>query len=436
MNNFFENHLEEIKIITARSKKEARKSFSRLQKASEYILKIRNENVLENEVKTIEGINVHQLTKDGKVLIGSSDRIYLPDVATRLYQGLDNILKSYKSHKVHNEDIVINSAEDNSNRIEYIDLAEWENEYLKETLVNLYESLSENAKKIFDIEFLLEGLFSIWNIYSPESKNSEFDEFYLILNYKICDKTNDILLANKYKRITNSDLRNKRVNLESIKIFIEELAELISKEKTVLEKISPDLVLFSNELTSQLLLFLLSKKEQFLTEHKNLQEFSHSHLINENFDHFGRELNENNKVDESGFMPRQAKFHSKIHLMPRNLSLGDFSIQDDNLEQTIKEMLLDAAKIYNKKKFVYIFSTNSINNTDFDQSFVINPTIALYFDGKESRLVDMNLVEINDFSHLEFSDQKHLNLQKHSDLYVGLNSPAHSFISKQKVTLA
>lgn len=438
MNNFFENHLDEIKLITTRSKKESRKSFSRLQKATEYVLKTVNGKICANEIKTIEGINVHQVTDEGKVLLGSSDRVYLPDVATRLYQGLDNILKSYKSHKVHDEELELEYPAENNSRIEYVDLADWENSYLIDTVNNLFTKISSEAKSYFDIEINLDGIFSLWNIYNPNSKIAEFDEFYLVLNYKIYDKEKDILLFDKYKRITNSELRNKRINLDFISDFIESLVEIVKKETADSKKINPDLILFSNSLTSKLLLFLLSRKSQFESQFKNLKEFTNANLMSESFDHFGNELEAEKNLEKASFATRQYKFHSKVHEVPRNLSWGEVENLDNPFEKDIKEMLLDVSKKHKGKNLVYIISTNSIHSSDFDQSFIINPTLALYFDGKEFKLVNIDLIEIKDFDELQFSDEKFLNLQKHNDLdlYIGLNSPAHSYIAKEKVIIA
>ncbi len=426
MNNFFENHLEEIKLITSRSKKESRKSFSRLQKSNQYLLRMRNGETIENEIISVEGINLHQITEEGKVLFANSDRIYLPDVATRLYQNLDNILKSYKSHKVHNDNKFHKGAEETTSQIDYIDLADWDNEYFRNVLNDTYSSVSDEAKERFHIEFTLDSLYSIWNIFNPESKITEFDEFYLVLNYKIFDKEKDVLISDRFKKITNSDIRNKRIDLSGIINFINELNKIHQLKKYQAENVKPHFVFLNDSSLSRVILENFGKLEEDLKV--QIKEFESIKLISEKFNKLGLSLH-SEKILNTDELMRQKYYGASPQFIPRNISLANniepFETEEINIERTLQKI-----KSHSKSKpFIYVLSFQP--SCDFyDENILLIPDLSIYFDGNEFFLLDLNALELLNLEEIKLSDERVQELSKirSSDIYYGYDMPLYSYL--------
>jgi hypothetical protein len=418
MNNFFENHFNEIKLITNRSKKESRKTISRLQKASEYSLELFNNKIIHNQIKIIEGINIDQITYDGKVLYASSDRIYLPDVATRLYQNLDSILKSYKSHKIHKNDHDFEHPNEDESDIQFSDLADWENDFIKEQFFDFFNSLSDNVKEIFNIKFEIEGQFSIWNIFSPENTVIEFDEFYLHYKFTLFEKeTSKKIYSNVYK-VPNNEIRIKNIDFSKAR---EEINNLGNFYKNKVGKIySVENIYLDNSVIKNLII-----KNKLRNTTNSLSDAYDSLLVNEIYDRYG---NKNTDSVEDGFIPRQNKIHGNVYHIPRNIIFnGKNSTNELSSFDFIQEL------VNKKEKFLYIFTDEFLNEHNLN---LINPTIAIYHDGKEISLAELDFLEIDDIENIEFSDIQVKNIMfydNESRLPVGLHLPLFGRISKKSI---
>jgi len=437
MNNFFENHFEEINLITNRSKKESRSTFTRLQKASIYKLESFNEKIFNENIYNLEGINVHQVTEDGKVLLGSSDRIYLPDIATRLYQELDDILKSYKSHKVHSKHSTPISTSENSSNVENIDLYDWDNEYFKELLTKLYESVELNVREKMNIIFELDGYHSLWNIFNPEHKSKEFDEFLLCLNYTVESKDTGETILNKCQKIQVNDIRSKRINFENA---VEEInfasnTFLLSLSSKQQDKIKADAVILDHGLTSKVLAKLLSVDPDHSIFSESNEKNSYE-CIKEDYDKFGNQCDDENKLEEENKILRQSFFYESPKYTFRNFELNkkENLIKSTNIQSLLQQILND----YKLQKIIFIGGTKDIYfSEDCHDDIIIEPSIKVYFDGKDLRYLDLDFVEILNPNEINLigGNSYHLHKRNDSSLFLGMNGFSYSLLPLKNINL-
>lgn len=429
MNNFFENHLEEIQLITSRSKKESRKSFSRLQKKQKFNLTTINGEVTQNEIHILEGINVHQYTDDGKVTLASSDRIYLPDVATRLYQSLDNILKAYKPHKVHIGNETPEHDTENISIIDYIDLSEWDNELFLETLNNLYSSLSQEIKDKYDIEFDLDGNYSIWDIFTPNSQTVEFDEFLLILNYRLSEKGSTKHILDSRISIPAGQVRNKNIKLDKIVSEITIFAKL-NDSKDINNFQNTDLVIFAPSLTSSL--FLVSI-DQGINLSIPQNEIKVPGELTEKYDKYGRSFPEGVLQElDYGKNARQSVYHKTPHHFPHSLELKE------SVEEEGKDLIENILKLHSKKKFLLLFgSTDLLPFDKYHDEMYFSPVFSIYYDGKKFGKANVDYVEVSNPEKIKFSKNTEKVIQRSQDLdlYFRSNLPQYSYINSKEVVL-
>lgn len=440
MNNFFENHFEEINLITNRSKKESRISYTRLQKASIYKLQSINSEVVHENIYNLEGINVHQVTDDGKVLFGSSDRVYLPDVATRLYQGLDNILNSYKTHKVHSHIFKPKLDNDNYSNIENIDLSDWETEYFKEVLRNLFEDLSEESKSKFDIYFNLEGVHSLWQIFNPENKSKEFDEFLLTLNYKVEVKETSEIVLNKSKKIKVNDIRSKKMNFDEVVGEIDFAVKTYLNQNKKLEKskTKPELIVLDSDLTSKvfLKLFNLNPKHKIFNK-LGIKEVAEYNCVQESYDKFGNLCEEVAELNEKQNMPlRQTIFNSRPCFNYRNFGFANVQeLFDEELKKDLNSVIDRISKKFKSKKILMMLgSKESEVCNEYCSDVIIQPALQVYFDSGKLNGTDIDFVSISDFDEMNLLAGADYCLNKllTNNLYVGMSGFSYSVIPVTK----
>jgi hypothetical protein len=432
MNNFFENHIEEINSITSRSKQESKTTYARLQKGIVYKIRTQNSKIVEEDIFNLEGINVHQFSKDGKVLFGSSDRIYLPDVAIRIYQSLDGLLNSYDTHKVHTTDFKPDRLDNESfSNIEHLELAELDTEYLKNKLENLYSSLPNQLKLETDISLAIEGIYSVWQIHSSENNLKEFDEMILTINYKVESKENNQILINKRKKINLNDLKQKDLDLEDVQREIEFTFDNYKKKLKIIstEKVQPELIVIDDHIISDLL-FKLSKSdpEHNLFKHFEIEDVEDIENIEERHDKFGNKFSQ----EKNQKTLRQSHYSKPAHFINKTFKLNKKAKVSTTQISTIEDIIDILSKKFKSKKILFAFGDkNNIANTDYSNSIILNPAIKFYFDGKGFYQVDADLIEVEDIKAIEFIEDNENHLVKELmpyNLQLGMNGFAYAVI--------
>ena len=403
MNNFFENHIKEINSINNKSKKERKTTFSRLQKASVYKLAVINGEIDTEFIKSLEGINLHQITEDGKLLFASSDRVYLPDVATRLYQVLENICKSYKSHRVHNNDFSPESSDQDVENINYIDISNWDNQYFKEVIQEIFNSINSNINKDFNIYIEVEGLCSLWHIINPKGNSIQFDEINIFLNYQIeCKNTGNIIL-NKTISLRPIDIRNKKISIDKIVSNINSLHQIDLISGKNIKDLKPQIIIFDNDLTAEIL--IKSYQVDLHKEKKKNIKFKdtlNENCISESFDKFGV-CRENKKSNKNYFL-RQNYFHKIPSLINRNLKFYHCMRKPFEENDSREEIIKKIASEQNANSVLYLSGSKEINNyleNTVSSNSVISPIEIIFFDGKNFESLEIDYFEIPNIDQLK-----------------------------------
>lgn len=444
MDEFFENHLDQVNLITQRSQKDKKQTFSRLQKASMYKLCLINGEIDQEFIKSFEGINVHQITQDGKALFASSDKTYLPDLTTRLYQNLENICKSYKSHKVHSNNFKPESAGKDSKNVVNIDLSNWNNNYLKNIAKEIYAKLSKAVKDNFVVYINIEGLWGLWQITSPKGICSKFDEINTFINYRAEDKHTGNLVLNKTISITPNDIRRQSFEINKIISDIEKLQNFNSK-KISYEKLNirPTTLVFDEDLTSEMLIKIYqTNTSKNIYKINKFVDTANDYCISEQYDKFGNMTNLNSKsTSKKHVNVRQSFFYETPRFVHRNLEFckcDDLSnIFQDEPEKFIKSL----GKKLKTSSILYLYGSKENNHylqNTYHTSIVLNPANALYFDGKNINYIDLEYIEIpeiNDIRLIKGNIHRIMELPS-INIKMGLSGFAYSILNKpKKITL-
>lgn len=363
MNNFFENHLEEINSISNRSKKEQKKTFTRLQKANTQFVSSVNSRITSSYTKCIEGINVHQFTNDGKAIVGSSDRVYLPDVATRLYQNVDNVSMSYRSHKYHKSQSQPGSFEKGVSDIKYYEYSQNNTSDVTKYILNLYENFSDKLKSSLNIYFSVEKLYSIWSLYNDDGEHSEFDETFTYFTYKfVTKKSNEVIADGVIELPVNFNFLFP-TNLEELK-YVEKITEKILELDLIdKDKINPEFLYIDSLGAHQLF---------------NQTYYIHEPKVTERFDKFGNQVKENDYE-----LTKQRYYYDS----PREFL--DSLVLKKEIEESNEKLDLDKP---NGVKYIYSFHTKE-NVIDNDRT--VYPGALLYFDGNKLYRVQADMIDLN-----------------------------------------
>jgi hypothetical protein len=416
MDNHFENNIEEIDQIITRSKKDKSTSIFRIQRSRRLKIVQLNETIKECYVDSLEGVNMHLLSKEGFLIYGASDRMHLPDVITRLYQSLDNLLKANKGHKVQNEITISNLPTETISRIEYLDIAEWDIEYLTSKMNEVYTLVPEGLKEKINLKISLDGNHALWLIANSLGGRSEFDDFVMVLTWEISLKSNTSKNLCVSRIISVSDLRNKKINTEEVLIDITSYANLLLTDykPAALKEVKADAVLLDSELANVSFYNLLrSNSTKNLSENYTFEDHPDNGLIREQICKYGIELPEKIEMDlqqdfaeqnRSFFafsteeenrgvkVSRQYSYYDQVTPHFRNIQLkpkGKTDQIDFNLD-LIEDSINEVKKKYGISKLLFLagLKSNYLNENCYWR--ILEPVVALYSDEKGLRKVDVH----------------------------------------------
>lgn len=432
MNAYFENNIEEIEQIISRSHKDKNTSIFRIQKAKKLELGSFNSRIMKSSITTLYGVNMHILSREGYLIYGSSDRMHLPDVITRLYQSLDNLLRANNGHKVHRNIVIDSLPKDEVSHIQNFDLGEWDLEYPREILQKAYSSLAEDIRSEANITLQISGDYSLWSVSNSLGGKAEFDELMAYLTCEVSLKANPERKLCFSKLISASDLRNKDFDLEDTIKKITEDYLFLSKssrfEKVNFEKIDPEIVLFDETLSVSCLYNLLySDADNLESLQINCKEDRSSkidhNLIDELIDKSGFEIPEIIDIKSGKAQNCQKVFDYKddSELTPanniltrlstfceypvsefRNLSFSGKSINTeiDLTDSGIEDLIEKVKKLFGVKKVLYLAGEKG-SNLNSNRSGLL-PAISIYSNESTTYEANVSSFELDNIQNIEF----------------------------------
>lgn len=206
MNVFFENANEEIYSVISRAKKSKLKLNFTLSENKISKTRLCSSDLYHTNTDIYRHIDITLANEQGQYVRGVSGRSYLPDLMSRMYQYLENKLKSYKNHKVkkHSQD---NSALNIPNGLKYKELGEIIYSNLKTSLTGIIARLENEAVNIsINVESTL--CYTICQSYSQVKTESVYDSLSLELLFKISSKANSFEGFEITKKFQNSQLND------------------------------------------------------------------------------------------------------------------------------------------------------------------------------------------------------------------------------------
>lgn len=435
MDNRFENNIEEITQIITRSKKDKNTTFFRIQKSKRLHIHQRDNEITDCHIDTLEGVNMHMLSQEGQLIYGASDRMHLPDVISRLYQSLGNLLKANKGHNVREKITVESLPNESVVKIENIDLAEWDIEYLKETLSRIYSEIQKETQSEASINFHIEGNHSLWLIANSEGGQSQFDDFTMSFKWKLTCKKNPSKSISATKLISGDDLRNKSIDIDFFVRDISENYRLLKTDYPLIpsQDIEPQAVLLHGEI-SQLFLYNLLRQNHIDLFKKGytLSDKSDSGLIEEFVCKYGIQLDDTIKIGHTNSylantsyfdytdeksesntrISRQYSFYDQVIPHFRNIVLTpnkqainpEFTIDISNIEDSIAVI----KKNLGIKKLLYVTGLTENTVPESKSHAIVSPVIALYSDENKTYSVELNhyLFDKNGISDIQYSGPK------------------------------
>jgi effector-binding domain-containing protein len=432
MDNHFENNIEEINQIISRSKKDKSTTIFRIQKSKRLHVQQRNDQIIRCHIDTLEGVNMHMLSKDGQLIYGASDRMHLPDVITRLYQSLDNLLKANKGHKVRSEITIAPLPTEKISKLEYLDLAEWNTEYYQNIQAQIFSEIPNEIKDAAHVSFHIEGNHSLWLIANSEGGQSQFDDFTMTLTWKLALKSNPWKGITVTKLIPLEQLRSQQIDTTVFSRDIIESYAVLSAEFPAISKteIDPELVLLNGELSSNFFYNLLrSNGTEPLKKEYKIHDKAETGLIQELVCKYGVQLSDvievspdNGLGKNSGYfeytdddsetttrVSRQYSFYDQVVPHFRNIVLSakkqsdepHLSIDIANIEESLKAV----KKHLGVRSILYLAGIRSDSMKQFSDSHVLSPVVTLYSDEKGTYAIDMSHFRLpkNELAEIKFA---------------------------------
>jgi hypothetical protein len=420
MDNHFENNIEEINQIIGRSKKDKSTTIFRIQKSKRLHVNQRDNEVVGCHIDTLEGVNMHMLSDDGHLIYGASDRMHLPDVITRLYQSLDNLLKANKGHKVRSEIKAATLPTEVFAKLQYLDLVEWSVEYYQNLLAQIYMDASDEVKENASLSFHIEGSHSLWLIANSEGGQSEFDDFSMTLTWKMSLKSNPWKSITVTKILPIEALRAQNIDTAEICSTINDQFKLLnnSYKKIEAQKVSPEAIALYGELSNVFFYNVLcSTSPEILTKQYAIKDNVESGLISELVCKYGAELSSSidithptplsantsyfeyteEDVEAETRISRQYSFYDQVIPHFRNLALKPKKTNDSHITVSFDSLEADIEKIKKAHGVSKLLLLSGLRSDQIDQLNnwdCLSPVIALYSDEKGIYSVDISHISI------------------------------------------
>lgn len=433
-NDFFENYYDHIQLLSKRSTKDQSKIFIRLQKGKLYSLSTFNGFIEQEYIKSFEGINLHKFTKNGYILFASSDRMHLQDVSIRLYQELDNIIKSYKGHKVHSFPVKIELPE---NKVEDANLEEtvdFDTNYLHNTILHIYESLDSTVVDNYFLHLNLESISSVWQI-SYENIIHQFTEFSCYIIYTLENKQTGKIVKN-FIQLKPDEIKNRNINVNSIRQEINQLITFTDSLNIQQEdekiNIQPSLIILDQNLTKEIIIKLY--QQDLHSTLFNISKYSDSLPDNEEYlEHYDKLCNQKLISVNSDTTLRQMLFNQKPQFLHRCLIFEE-NVKIDLTEHNVENLARQLSEHFQLKNILFLCGSNYDSyylNTVTHDNIVLNPIYGIYTkNGKNLTYVDIEYIEIPNIDHLKLiqGEKYHLVPLPVYNTYIGVYGFSYSFI--------
>lgn len=433
-NEFFENYYDHIQLLSKRCTKDQSRIIIRLQKGKIYFLSTFNGCIEQEYIKLFEGINLHKFTKNGLVLFASSDRMHLQDVSVRLYQELDNIIKSYKGHKVHSFPLQIENPkhkEGSPNIEEVFDLS---TDYLRNTILQIYDLLNKSITDSYFVSLDIESVSSIWQISCEDIVNT-FTEFSSYIIYTLENKQTGNIVKN-FVQLKRDEIKDRNINVNSIQQEIHHLIKFTDnlniRQKNEKLDIQPALIVLDQNITKEIITKLY--QQDLYETLRNISKYSDSLPDNEEYiEHYDKLCSKRFISVNTDSILRQPLFYQRPQFLDRCLTFKE-SIEIDLIDHNIESVVSKLSEHFQLKNILLLYGSSYDSyylNTVTNESIVLNPMYGVYTtNGKDLTYVKPEYVEIPNINKLRLikGDKYHLVSLPIHNIYMGLHGFSYSFI--------
>ena len=211
MHVLFENNIDEIPQVIQLSKKNKNSVFFEFKHTKNIFVSRFNNQVCDLNTCVNAGLHMQLLSKEGYLIEGYSNRLYLSDVMSRLYQSLENILKTNKGHKVASKIEasalkVLNPTKSTDKSVESYTL---ESLNLPAFLEEVYSSLSDQIKKSKNIYLEISALNEHYLSGNSKGEKSTTEETTFKFNGEIYNKNSPSKIKKFTKKLSLKDFKSK-----------------------------------------------------------------------------------------------------------------------------------------------------------------------------------------------------------------------------------
>ncbi|MFW5719969.1 MAG: hypothetical protein ACOCXT_03005 [Candidatus Dojkabacteria bacterium] len=352
MSNQFENIREEAKELISKAKKEQLTFYYEVRKYYQIAVTAVNGIVVDQKPNIENEVYMRVASHNGYTIDGSSTRTYLPDVMSRLYQTLRNLLGAHKGH------VDIESLQQGTKKLTELRLSHEGNEVctlekLKDILELLQQDLPTELTNQFNVNFHLSMNYARGYAGGTDLEEKEYDDLQTNLEICISLKSNEasFITLNYFvprPDIDVQDWMNKLVN--KITIY----AHILLKECEVIDPQS-----------------LMDQPHQIVLER--------AEDIFNNYQHF------KSKIDSESFSMFSGSTDVQHHLMVNDISQREYAT----------DTLLKGIHIVGIKGL-------RMGGTGGNEYVNIIPEYCYYYDNDKIVVVRVDEVQINSNKEIKF----------------------------------
>jgi hypothetical protein len=230
MHVLFENNIDEIPQVIQTTKKNKNSIFFEFKHTKSLKISRFNDQMCDLSTCVNASLFMQLISKEGYMIEGYSNRLYLSDVMSRLYQTLENLLKTNKGHKVSNK-IGFDALRTTSNtkqKDKSTDHNTFDTSILTGFLDDIYNSTLESVRKDKNIYLCLSGTEEHFLCGNSNGEKFNTEEISFSINGEVYNKSNSSIIKKFTKKLLLKDLKSKET-------FITKFANEISKHSKELE---------------------------------------------------------------------------------------------------------------------------------------------------------------------------------------------------------
>jgi len=400
MENCFENNTNEINQIITKVQKDKSTAIFKVARNKICTIEKVNNTVSEAFIDHHHQVSMHLYSSQGYYITGSSDKMYLPDVISRLYQSLDNLLKANKGHKVKKNIIAPELFSEVINDIQYTDISEWDIPYYTSLLTKIYESIPAELCDDITCKIGIKGFYSLCMAANSNQGIREFDEFAVELYCELTTKNSMHRRLSINHILTAEDIRSKNIEFPELEKKLQLYAVILSNPVSKYQK-QADYILFDTQLTHALTYQIVH------ADHKNdfIKDYSveNRNLLSLGMDDSSEKEQEVSLITEDSLV--------KIAYPEKVFKLGTVNILDfvsviDNQIKLDSKGLGKAIPQFKKNSVLVVFGNAADNFKNPHGMLRFGVTLGLYIDKDLLTWVDMNTIELDKVTHMQLMGNK------------------------------